>query len=652
MRKQKADSAVARTAVEDNLHGIMNFLRQYPPFNQMEDTHVGYLIEHSILRFYAKNDTIISPNDGTIEHFYIVKQGRIVGTRNLKPEELVDAATIEANTTFEITVGECFPVSALLAERATRTTHLAAEDTFCLLVSKPAFVYLLNHCAYFRDYCVRGISGLLDHAVQQIRQQAAATVGTQYSLDTKLAELVLREPVTGHRNLTVREAVRMMHEQQVGSLPIVNEKNYPEGIFTLRDLRSVIASEEHDVEQPVGNIMTPNPSYLSPRATAFDAAVAMTELHIAHMCVVESGRLVGMISERDLFALQRMDLVHLARTLRHAPTVDSLVALRADVEQLVERMTAQGASPEQLTHLITLLNDHTVCRVIELMIEQHGEPATPFTWVVFGSEARQEQTLHTDQDNGMLFEASSDAEAAQLRAQLLPLAKKINEALHTCGFTWCPGDIMASNPDLCLSFEEWRRRFASLVRNSTPEDLLYSTIYFDLRAVWGNIERVEELRDHLLRDTQDNKSFQRFLAQNALQHKPPVGGLFRDFSLAKTGEHKNTIDLKIQGLAPFVDGMRVLSLAHGVEAVNTLERLRALMQKGVIDRLDGEAYEEAYHFIQLLRMQGHHNQAREGKEYSNRISPHKLNNLDKRILRESLRQAQRLQSSLTFRYKL
>src|SRR5699024_5448690 len=403
MRKTMADSAVARTAVEDDLHGIMNFLRQYPPFNQMEDTHVGYLIEHSILRFYAKNDPIISPDDGPIEYFYIVKQGRIVGTRGLKPEELVDEATIQANTTFEITVGECVPVAALLAERATRTTHLAAEDTFCLLVSKPAFVYLLNHCAYFRDYCVRGISGLIDHAVQQIRQQAAATVGTQYTLDTKLAALVLREPVTGHRGLTVREAVRMMHEQQVGSLPIVNEAGFPEGIFTLRDLRTVIAADEHNVEQPVSGIMTPNPSYLSPRATAFDAAVAMTERHIAHMCVVENGRLVGMISERDLFALQRMDLVHLARTLRHAPTVESLVALRTDVEQLVERMTAQGASPEQLTHLITLLNDHTVCRVIELVLEHHGKPTTPFTWIVFGSEARQEQTLHTDQDNGMLF---------------------------------------------------------------------------------------------------------------------------------------------------------------------------------------------------------------------------------------------------------
>src|SRR5699024_4766400 len=652
MRKKNVDSAVARTAVEDNLQGIMSFLREYPPFNQMEDTHVGYLIEHSILRFYGKHESIISPSDGPIEHFYIVKQGRIIGLRNFQFEDVSEQTELEEKTTFEITMGECFPISALMAERATRTTHLAAEDTFCLLVSKPAFVYLLNHCVVFRDYCVRGISGLLDHAVQQIRQQAAATVGTQYSLDTSLSELVLREPVTGSGELPIRDAVRLMHEQQVGSLPIVNEANFPVGIFTLRDLRTVIASQAHELEQPVSTVMTANPTYLSPRHTAFDAAVAMTEQHIAHLCIVEQGRLVGMISERDLFALQRMDLVHLARTLRNAPTVESLVMMRADVEQLVERMTAQGASPEQLTHLITLLNDHTVCRVIELVLEHHGKPTTPFTWIVFGSEARQEQTLHTDQDNGMLFIANGAEEAAHIRAELLPLAKKINEALHACGFTWCPGDIMASNPALCLSFDEWRKRFASLVRNSTPEDLLYSTIYFDVRGIWGDVEQVERLRAHLLNETQENKSFQRFLAQNALQHKPPVGGLFRDFSLAKKGEHKNTIDLKIQGLTPFVDGMRVLALAHGVAAVNTLERLRVLMDMEVIDRLDGEAYEEAYHFIQLLRMQGHYNQARCGENYSNRISPHKLNNLDKRILRESLRQAQRLQSSLMFRYKL
>ncbi len=636
------DRPIARTAIEDNLQSITQFLRQYPPFMHMDRVHLAYLIEHCVLRFYAKDEPIIQPQDGPVEHFYIVKQGRIVGRRGAE----------DAAPTFEITQGECFPISALLAERPTRTAHIAATDTFCLALNKKAFTYLLGHRPAFQDYCLLRISGLLDEAMQHIRQQAAANVGTQHTLDTTLGELLLREPVTANPHMPLYQGVRLMDEQQVGSLPVINEAGFPIGIFTLRDLRAVIASPKADLNQPLAQVMTPAPHYLTPKHTAFDATLAMAEHHIAHICVVENKRLVGMVSERDLFALQRMDLVHLARALRNAPTVAALVQLREEVEQLMQRMFTQGASPEQLTHLITLLNDHTSTRVIELKVAEHPAPLPEFTWLVFGSEARQEQTLYTDQDNGILFHAETQTEAEAIRRQLLPLAKAINEALHECGFTWCPGRIMASNPELCLSFSEWQQRFAGLVRETSPQNLLLSTIFFDFRGLWGSTEAVEQLRHQVLAQSKENPAFQRALAQSALQHRPPLGGLFRDFTLSKKGEHKNTLNLKTEGLTPFVDGMRVLALSHGVAAVNTLERLRELKSRGVIDALDADAYAEAYHFIQLLRMQGHQEQRHAGKPFSNRIAPHSLNHLDRRILRESLRQAQRLQNSLSFRYKL
>ena len=359
-----------------------------------------------------------------------------------------------------------------------------------------------------------------------------------------------------------------------------------------------------------------------------------------------------MISERDLFSLQRVDLVHLARAVRHAVSIDKLVQLRDEVRSLVDRMIAHGANSEQVTRLITLLNDHMVSRVIELCIEQHGHPGVDFTWLVFGSEGRKEQTLYTDQDNGILFEADSQEEANAIRQKLLPLAREINLALDDCGFMLCKGNIMAGNAELCLSRQEWSRRFSQIVREATPTNLLYSTIFFDLRAIWGPLEGCQALRREMLSMIRGNDMFQRMMAQNALQYKPPLGGLFRNFALDKKGLEKDTLDLKTKGLTPFVDGIRVLALAHGVESSNTSERIRQLVSKGVIERLDGDAYAEAYHFIQLIRMQQHQQQAKNELAYSNRIYPDELNHLDRRILRESFRQAQRLQASLTFRYQL
>jgi CBS domain-containing protein len=397
--------------------------------------------------------------------------------------------------------------------------------------------------------------------------------------------------------------------------------------------------------------MTQDPFHLPPDATAFDAAIAMTERHIAHVCVVDKGLLSGVISERDLFSLQRVDLVHLAQAISHADSVETLVIIRSRILQLVDNMLAHGASSTQITHIITLLNDHTVCRVIELAIEVLGDPGIPFTWLCFGSEGRREQTLHTDQDNGILFEAADAAEAAQIRGSLLPLAERINRDLDTCGFTLCKGNIMASNPQLCLSRLEWQRRFSAFVRESTPENLLSSTIYFDLRAIWGPSEGCEQLRANMLEEVGESRLFQRMMAENALRHRPPVGR-FRDFVVTRKGDGKATLDLKVQGLTPFVDGARLLALGHGITACNTLDRLRQLVEKDVIDEKDGAAYEEAYHFIQQTRMQQHQQQAREGRPYSNRLDPDTLNHLDRRILRESFRQAQRLQSSLAVRYQL
>ncbi|AZF39709.1 putative signal-transduction protein, cAMP-binding [Pseudomonas sp. R4-39-08] len=640
MSKADAFTQAGKTAVLQNIHGTLQFLQRFPPFNQMEQAHLAFLVEQCQLRFYGPGDSILKPSGGPVEHFYIVKQGRVVGER---PDS--------ADTTFEITTGECFPLAALLGERATRTEHKAAEDTFCLQLNKMAFIKLFALSSPFRDFALRGVSSLLDQVNQQVQQKAVETLGTQYSLNTRLGELAMRHPVTCSPDTALREAVRLMHEQQVGSIVIVDEHKAPLGIFTLRDLRQVVADGTGDFSQGIAGHMTQAPFFLSPDHSAFDAAIAMTERHIAHVCLVQDRRLCGVVSERDLFSLQRVDLVHLARTIRNASRVEQLVAIRGEIGQLVERMLAHGASSTQITHIITLLNDHTVCRVIELTLTERGDPGVPFSWLCFGSEGRREQTLFTDQDNGILFEAKDAVEAADIRERLLPLAQQINQSLALCGFSLCKGNIMAGNPELCLSRAEWARRFGAFIREATPENLLGSSIYFDLRVVWGDEQGCEQLRQGILDQVADNRLFQRMLAENALRQRPPVGR-FREFVLTRKSGEKATLDLKVQGLTPFVDGARLLALAHGVHANNTLERLRQLVAKGVIEPLDGAAYEEAYHFIQQTRMQQHQVQTRENQPYSNRVDPDSLNHLDRRILRESLRQAQRLQSSLTLRYQL
>jgi CBS domain-containing protein len=210
---------------------------------------------------------------------------------------------------------------------------------------------------------------------------------------------------------------------------------------------------------------------------------------------------------------------------------------------------------------------------------------------------------------------------------------------------------MASNPECCLSLEEWQARFAKWIDQGTPEHLLQATIFFDFRALKGPKEPVERLRDWLLDRVRPNSRFRRQMAPNALRFRPPLG-VIRDFKVSSGGKYPHTIDLKLQGVTPFVDAARIMALASGVAATNTADRLREIAEQGAMSASDAEAYVAAYEYIQLLRMRTHQEQAKVGEELSNHVDPDTLNELDKRILKESFRQARKLQSKLAVDYQL
>jgi CBS domain-containing protein len=238
----------------------------------------------------------------------------------------------------------------------------------------------------------------------------------------------------------------------------------------------------------------------------------------------------------------------------------------------------------------------------------------------------------------------------QVREKLLPFAQTVNKELADCGFTLCKGNIMASNPKLCLSGREWDDWFIRFIDASTPQNLVYSSIFLDMRAVFGPTEPLQALLEKVLARIRKNALFQKMLAGNAFQRKPPLT-MFRNFRYVTDGK-KHSLDLKRQGLAPFVEAVRVFALANGVETANTLERMDELAKKGIFDPKDANAWKEAYSLIQAIRMRAHQEMLAREEELTNYIDPDDLNPLDRRILRESFRQAQRLQQKLEVTYQL
>ncbi len=614
-------------------------LSRFAPFDSMEREHLVWMVQRLKLDYYGKGETVLGPDSGTVKTFYIIKQGVIHG------EQDVVRAQDDADW-LELHEGECFPLGALLSKRTVASTYRAGRDTFCYELAATDFHELFRLSDAFRDFCTRRIANLLEQSKQVLQAQYAKATSDQQSMSSPLASLIRREPVSCSPETPLREVLETMHKLAIGSMVAVDEHKKPVGIFTLHDVLNRVALKGVSLDVPFKTVMSPNPRTLPPHAMAHDAALDMAKYGFRHILIEEEGQLKGLISEKDLFSLQRVGLRQISSAIRNASELESLKHSAKDIRQLALNMLAQGVAAEQLTQIISTLNDLLTTRIIELELA-----STPvdieFCWLALGSEGRLEQTLNTDQDNGIIFAVKQGENPDDLRSVLLPFAKRINLALAECGFPLCKGEIMASNPKWCLTLQEWKQTFANWINLGDPEALLHCTIFFDFRPLFGAEHLAFDLREWLSGAASKNTRFLHQMVENALRNRPPSGSVWEFFT-----SKGNSLDLKLNGITPFVDAARIFSLAAGGKQTNTLQRLHESAEPLRVSPQDADAWCDAFLFIQLLRLRLHHEQCERQETLSNNVDPDSFNNLDKRILKEAFRQARKLQTRLALDYQL
>ncbi|MFV0662885.1 DUF294 nucleotidyltransferase-like domain-containing protein [Denitromonas sp.] len=629
------------TTATDTLVGASTeFLKRFSPFDQMEPDALSFLAERVLLGFFNKGATILSAEMGQPRYFYIIQRGKVQANQS------GDVALTEY-ATMTLGPGECFPIGAISAGRPSTNTYMALEDSFCFQLPADDFMELMRISAVFHVFCTQYIASLLSQSRQQLQTTFSQRAAEQQTMTTPLGHLIKRDPVFVMPETSTRSALEKMDELRIGCMVVADADSRPVGILTQSDLLSRIVLPAFDLNRPIADVMTASPQVLPMTATAYDAALEMATHARRHLLVVDSDdKLRGVVSERDLFSLQRIGLRQIRASIEGADDIESLQRASRDIRQLALNLIAQGIGAEQLTRFISALNDALTRRIITLELSRHELFGVPFCWLAFGSEGRHEQTLSTDQDNGIIYTAA-DGERDTIKQKLLAFAKDANEALAACGFPLCKGNIMASNPDLCLTLDEWKRRFGAWIREPDPQALLNASIFFDFRVLYGSEKIGDQLRRWLLDNARGNSTFLRMMAHNALSVAPPLGR-FRDFVVEDDG----TIDLKKSGARLFVDVARILSLRAGVEASSTVQRLRQAGQRGNVPTEELDAITDGFHFIQLLRLRSQHLDTEHDSPGDNKIDPDTLNELDRRILKEAFRQARKLQLRLKLDYQL
>jgi CBS domain-containing protein len=577
-------------------------LRALAPFDEMEPEALQFLERRLSVAYYARGEVITDPERGVADRLYIVKQGRVQCDAVLGP-------------------GEFFPVGALVGRRATTNVYRAQADTFCWELRGAEFHALLEMSAVFRAFCTDHLAMLLARSQKRLRAEAGEALIERAGMLAPLRSVLRRPAVSCARETPVREVLATMRRERVGSMVVVDAALQPLGIFTTQDVLERVAAPQADVSAAIGTMMTPAPFTLEEGATLAEAALAMARRRIRHVVVTRDGRLAGVVSERDLFALQRVGVLRTAESVAAATSLAQLVAAAADIRRLTSHLLAQGVAAEALTAMASALNDALTQRAIELAAARR-QLSGSWCWLALGSEGRMEQTFITDQDNALIYIGGNGGGS---KAELLELADEVNRALDACGFPLCKGDIMARNPRWCLTAQEWRRLFDDWIRNTDPEALLGASVFFDLRPLAGEARLAGDLREAVLAQAAANRAFLRAMADTALRARPPLG-LIGDFS-------DDQIDLKALGARPFVDAARVLGLAAGSPETGTAARLRAAGEKTAV---------EAFHYIQMLRL----------RNEGNVIRVKGLNEIDRRVLKEAFRQAVALQSRLRLDHQL
>ena len=621
-------------------------LMRFAPFGQMDAAHVERFVTQSMQCYFEPGEVVLELSRGAVTELLFIRRGSISGRHGLAQ------SVTDERAGFEVEAGDLFPVGAVMAARAVSATYTANADTFCLAVPAATVQALARDSAPFADFLNRRVQQFLDLSRRALQVAYASQSLAEQSLETKLGDLLRRAAFTVSPSTPLREALEAMHDKRIGSVLVADDASgVAVGILTRHDVLGRVTLPGVALSAPISQVMSQPVHSLGLAQTAQDAALLMSRRGIRHVPVAdEAGRIVGILSERDLFALQRLSLKQVSSAIRSAPDVATLQLVAADIRHFARNLIGQGVHARQLTELISHLNDVLTERLLTLMAAQRGIDLGRMCWLAFGSEGRSEQTIATDQDNGIVF-VSDDA--AQEHVRLLAFAREVNEALDACGYPLCKGNVMASNPECCLTQAEWLARFGDWIDHGAPEDLLNASIYFDFRPLAGAAALTQPMRELVTRQASRNPRFMKQMADNALRNGPALSWTGAIDTKQRDGQQ--VIDLKLHGTALYVDAARLYALAHGIAATGTRARFEAAARAMGVTPQEAEAWTSGFEVLQLMRLQVQQSSSRrEAVDASdgnpNLIDVSALNAIDRRVLKESLRVARRLQQRIELDY--
>jgi CBS domain-containing protein len=574
----------------------------------------------------------------------LLAQGQLPSRLGLILSGSVRLSDPDLNLSVQLEAGDLFGFGATPAPQLATWQAVAATDCEVAWLPAQALAQLCTKHAQLA-YFLPSLQPVLQPQAEP-NQRVNASGNALNLLGTPVRSLIKRAPITLPPETSIQATAELMRDLRVSSVLLI-EQDLLFGLVTDRDLRNRVVALNLDITRPVADIATLAPMTLSANSPAFEALLLMARHNIHHVPVMEGDHILGMVTTTDLTEQHSTSAVYLAGDIYKQTTLNGLKNISTRVKQLQQHLAAADASAYSTGHIITAITDAFTTRLIHLAEAQLGPAPIDYVWVAAGSQARNEQTAKSDQDNCLILDDAFD-EAAH-GAYFKAFSTFVCDGLAECGYIHCPGDMMAMTDTWRQPRRVWAEYFRKWVDSPKPKSLMLTCVFFDLRAIHGQAELLDGLRQQVVQHTKGNSLFLAYMVSNALKHRPPLG-MFGQITLSRGGEHPHTIDLKHTGIVPIVDLARVYALAAGVTVANTHDRLEVSAQAGEVTEQSAHDLRGALEFLGKLRMAHQARQMAQGQAPDNFLGLEELSNFERSHLKDAFSVVQTLQGVLGQRY--
>ncbi|NHN31245.1 DUF294 nucleotidyltransferase-like domain-containing protein [Paenibacillus agricola] len=302
--------------------------------------------------------------------------------------------------------------------------------------------------------------------------------------------------------------------------------------------------------------------------------------------------------------MEHLSLEMIRQQIDQAEGVLQLRQLRNQLHEEFEQRLLLSHSLDWNREL-NLVHDSLISKAIALaqadVSLQLGEPPVAYAFVMFGSGGRSEQTLWSDQDNGLIYDDSSDELVSKnAEGYFRVLAERISGMLMQLGYPPCTGEVTSTNDKWRNTWSGYRTMLYEWLKDPNWEHVRYLLILGDMRLAYGEASLVNRLMDELMDYVAKHPIMLEHMLHNTLHHKVSLG-LFGQLIKERYGEDAGGVDIKYGAYIPIVNGIRLLAIEAGIKQTSTEARIIQLMDTGFVEEEIAQDWLEALAIALKLR---------------------------------------------------